>query len=53
MTGAIRPPPVDVDAVLGLLTLLDANGRHSAAEKVRDLSLAKEKPQTAGKIMKG
>ena len=53
MTGAIRPPPVDVDAVLGLLTLLDANGRQTVAEKVRELSLAKGKLQIAGKIMKG
>jgi hypothetical protein len=49
----IRKYPLDVGAVLGLLTRLDANGRQTVAEKVRELSLAKGKLQIAGKTMKG
>jgi hypothetical protein len=47
------PTPVDVDAVLGVLTRLDANELQTAAEKVRELSLGKEKLRTAEKTMKG
>ncbi len=42
-----------MDAILGLLTRWDANRLQTVAEKMRELSLAKGKPQTAGKTMKG